>query len=189
MKKEDNVSPEVLKQLLILDPESGNLTWKTRPEHFCKSPKFAAYWNRTYEGKPAFVTLSPLGYLVGVVLDNIFQAHRIVWAMHYGEWPNADIDHINHVKTDNRIANLRTVPQQENTKNRSMMTNNTSKVMGVAWNKQSEAWCARIGVNYKQVHLGLFSTLEEAVVARKAAEIKYGFHENHGQTSPQSAQG
>ena len=43
--------------------------------------------------------------------------HRVAWALHYGEWPASFIDHINHIRDDNRIHNLRVVTRAENNSN------------------------------------------------------------------------
>jgi len=69
-----------------------------------------------------------------------------------------------------------------------MQNNNTSGVTGVYWNKRDRKWQAMIKVNNKQIHLGYFEGKTEAITARKIAEIKYGFHPNHGK-QPAGLQG
>lgn len=81
------------------------------------------------------------------------------------------VDHINHNKLDNRKSNLRICTQQQNSKNRSICSKNTSGITGVWWYKPCGKWCAQITYNKKRIHLGLFDTLEEATQARKQAEI------------------
>lgn len=108
-----------------------------------------------------------------------YLGHRVAWALYYGEQPPPIIDHINHITDDNRIANLRGVTHQQNTKNASLSATNKSGHVGVT-NYLGERYKARIKHNDKSIHLGIFDTLAEAVAARKAAERKYGFHENHG---------
>ena len=110
-----------------------------------------------------------------------YQAHRIIWEMHYGPIPEGmEIDHIWHNKLDNRIENLRLVTPVENSKNKSRNKNNISGVTGVSWNKRDNKWTVYIGVNGKNKYLGSFSDFKEAVDVRKHAELKYQFHENHG---------
>jgi hypothetical protein len=75
---------------------------------------------------------------------------------------------------------LRDVSNQENQRNKSRQSRNTSGVTGVHWHKRDKKWIARIKVDKKDLYIGMFDTFEEAVAARKEAEIKYGFHENHG---------
>jgi len=97
----------------------------------------------------------------------------------YGHEPK-EIDHINSDGLDNRLINLRNVDHLENGKNQKMKSNNISGVTGVSWNKKRSKWHANIGIKKRKIHIGYFFDKFEAVCARKAAEIKYGFHENHG---------
>lgn len=94
--------------------------------------------------------------------------------------PDEQIDHINHVRTDNRIVNLRKASNTENSRNASIGSNNTSGALGVWFEKRRNAWVAEIKVDRRKIHIGQFDAFEDAVAARKAAEVKYGFHENHG---------
>ena len=103
---------------------------------------------------------------------------RIIWFYAKGEWPDC-IDHINHLKTDNRLVNLRSVSQAENHRNISKLSNNTSGVAGVYWDKKARKWRAQIRVNSKQIHLGLFTHIADAITARAAAKVEYGYHQNH----------
>lgn len=82
-------------------------------------------------------------------------------------------DHINGNKLDNRKANLRSVTNQENTFNRHNSDNKTSGIIGVAWDKQQSKWQAYLHYNYKKKHLGYFENIDDAIAARKDAEIKY----------------
>ncbi len=97
--------------------------------------------------------------------------------------PSGEIDHINGDRTDNRICNLRDVTSAGNSCNRRRQDRNTSGVTGVAWDKRASRWQARIGLNGKQKYLGYFDSLDEAVAARKAAELELGFHPNHGRAA------
>lgn len=83
------------------------------------------------------------------------------------------VDHINHNTLDNRKCNLRICTPTQNNMNRGIQSNNTSGVTGVFWNKACNKWKATISINKKQIHLGLYEDFEEAVRARKEAEIKY----------------
>lgn len=92
------------------------------------------------------------------------------------------VDHVNGDKLDNRRANLRIVTPQRNQVNRRKLSKaNASGTRGVAWTGASSTnpWRAQITVNRKNVHLGLFATRQEAVDARRAAEI-----EHFGETCP-----
>ena len=82
-------------------------------------------------------------------------------------------DHINQNKLDNREKNLRTVTKSQNGFNRGKTSNNTSGFKGVYWDKFTKKWRAEIKVFYKSIKLGRFIKLENAILARKDAEIKY----------------
>ena len=86
---------------------------------------------------------------------------------------NKIIDHINHNVLDNRKNNLRICTQNDNAKNKSKQINNTSGVTGVSWYKRYEKWRVRIQANNKDILIGYFDDKEEAIKARKEAEIKY----------------
>lgn len=101
--------------------------------------------------------------------------------MHNGTIPDGmQIDHINHNRLDNRLENLRLVCHNENSRNRSMNGNNTSKISGVHWDSRNNKWQARISVNGTRITLGHFSSLFDASCARKSAEKKFEYHNNHG---------
>jgi hypothetical protein len=109
-----------------------------------------------------------------------YLAHRVVWALVHGAWPQKQIDHIDHDRTNNRVENLRIVGHQENHRNTTLRKNNASGFMGVSWYKAGEKWTAYIMIDRVKKHLGCFDALEDAVAARRAAEARFGFHENHG---------
>ena len=83
------------------------------------------------------------------------------------------VDHINHNSLDNRKFNLRVCTLQQNNKNQKKKSNNKSGVIGISWDKSRRKWCAQIMYNRKHIHLGRFKTKEEAIQARKQAEIEY----------------
>jgi len=90
------------------------------------------------------------------------------------------IDHINGDYNDNRISNLRMVTQKINSRNQALKRNNKSGCPGVYWCKDRNKWCVEVHVDYKKLFIGRFDTLEKAVAARKQANPRYGFHQNHG---------
>ena len=92
------------------------------------------------------------------------------------------IDHINGDSFDNRIDNLRLITRAENSKNKKVAINNTSGHVGVLLCKKSNKWRAFINSNGNQIHVGTYEDKAKAVEARKQAEIKYGYHENHGRS-------
>lgn len=152
-----------LKERLHYDPLTGIFTWIKANKQFLG--KKAGYLNQEY---------------IKIKLNKGYLAHRLAWLYVYGEFPTDCIDHINGIKTDNRISNLRDVSNQTNMKNQKRRNTNKSGITGVFWHKTNKMWTSTISVNYKQIHLGSFSTKEDAISARKTAEIKYKYHQNHG---------
>jgi hypothetical protein len=169
------IEPHTLRGLLEYDPETGVLTWRHRPH----GPK---NFNARYAGKEAGCLL-PIGYRQLSISKKGFYAHRVAWAIHHGSWPEYEIDHINGVTNDNRISNLRSVSHKENHRNQSVPKNNKSGVIGVHWNRKSRKWRAQIKIDGEQTYLGSFNCVTDAAAARAAAEIKYGYHANHGRAS------
>lgn len=126
-------------------------------------------------------TLTKNGYIQVKVNQKRFYAHRIVWEMFGGKIPEwMQIDHINHDRIDNSIENLRVVTRSENRKNSSKYSSNTSGTNGITWCSRDCKWRAQIRIDGKMKNLGRFSSFDEAVYARKAADERYGFHKNHG---------
>lgn len=183
MAKKSLPAPELLRQLLRYEPDTGKFYWLARtPEFFSDSKKMVtashrcALWNGRYAEKEAFTADNGLGYKSGFINGVAVKAHRAAWAFHYGEWPSLHLDHINGDRSDNRICNLRTVTPKENARNAAIRVDNTSGHQGVNWVKRDKRWHARIGDR----SIGYFGTREEAIKARKVAEKKAGFHANHG---------
>jgi len=176
-------SSKWLHECFELDADTGILIWKVRPVHHFKTTKSQKTWTTKYAGKEVG-TISSEGYRVVMVTWNgkrpHWQQHRVIWAMHYGQWPTKSLDHIDGNKTNNVITNLREVTDQENGKNRAINKNNTSGHIGIYQAKSSGNWVAQIQDEGKRIHLGTYPDIEDAIAARQAAEIKYGFHENNG---------
>ena len=154
-----------------LDPVEGRLYHKNRPDK-------SARWNAKFAGMPAFNTTSAGGYKYGCHRYKSVPAHRVIWAMHYGAWPDGEIDHIDHNRANNKVANLRIVTRSENNRNQPLRRDNRSGRVGVV--RAKNGWQAQIGFGGRHHILGKFPTFEEAAAAREAAEIKLGFHSNHG---------
>ena len=169
----EKISVDELRLRVTYDPESGNFTWLN-----CKDCRQC--WNTRFEGKNALNAPHSNGYFFGAIANQKIFAHRAAWAIVYGSWPDGEIDHINHDKRDNRIRNLRLVNRSDNARNMPKSIKNKSGVIGVFNHTQTSAWQAQITVDRKKIHLGSFNKIQDAIAARQSAEIKYGFHQNHG---------
>ena len=165
-------SPDVLRQLLRYEPETGNLFWTARGQ--------SKWWDTKYAGTLALHCMNARGYRLGSIFNVKFTAHRVIFAMIHSRWPLGDVDHIDGNPLNNRISNLRDVSRAENTRNASIRPSNRSGVVGVGWRAREGKWCAQIGIAGKCVFLGYFDSMSDAVEVRKAAEFSYGFHSNHG---------
>jgi len=154
--------------------------WRERPLWMFANESAGKTWNARFKNREAFTASDSYYYRQGMVFNKRFLAHRVVWAIYHGIWPDDQIDHINGVRDDNRIENLRIATSGENARNTAIPKNNTSGIIGVCWNKRNSKWEAKIMSNGKQIHLGYFASKDDAVAARAEAEVKYGFHENHG---------
>jgi hypothetical protein len=118
-------------------------------------------------------TLHPAGYRKISVLNHTFSAHRLVWLYVYGEWPTGEIDHINGVKHDNRLANLRDVSISVNRQNRRRATpGSASGVLGIA-QTSSGKWSASIRYDGRRSYLGSFVSQQEAHQAYLAAKRQH----------------
>lgn len=168
---------KVLRQLLRYDRRTGKLYFKKRPLKYFSSTWRMNNWNSRCAGKEALSTKSR-GYLCGPILGKNYFAHRVIWCMVHGYPPSDQIDHEDGDRSNNRLKNLRDAGDFEQRTNSKIRNDNKTGHMGVV-NRRGR-WCARIKVRGKTYFLGGFSTFEEAVVARKAGEKKYGFHKNHG---------
>lgn len=124
-------------------------------------------------------SLNTHGYVGIKVFGKLYLAHRLAYLYMLGETPD-EVDHINHIRADNRWVNLRDVTRSENCKNNSKRKDNASGVTGVHWKKRDSRWVAQIRVDKETLWLGQFVKFSDAVDARKNAEVLYGFHENHG---------
>lgn len=180
MASKKDIDTDLLRALLEYDPETGGLTWKERPINMFqdRGGRYSAEWcqkkfNNKHAGKPAFACMSSAGYLVGGILGKVYSAHRVAWAIHYGAWPEQDLDHVNRVRADNRIVNLREASVSLNSHNKTMK--NSSPYTGVNYFKPTGKWTATVSKDRKIHRLGTFSCPREAAVARdKKARELYG---------------
>ena len=156
-----------LKQVFSCDGE--NFYWKEKPHRRIDVTKPAGCINKT------------IGYRRIGISRKLYRVSSLVWIFFRGDIPDGmEVENIDNNRLNDHIENLRLVTCTGNHRNQSLSKNNTSGVIGVSWRKSKKKWRVRIGVNGRNTEIGYFKNKEDAVEARKRAEIKYGFHPNHG---------
>ena len=178
-KEQKYLSIDFIKQLIKYNHLSGELIWNERPLDWFKTDNHGKTWNSRFANK-VITSTNSLGYIRFTLLGKTFLAHRIAWAIYHGKFADGEIDHINHIRNDNRIINLRNITQKQNQQNRALAKTNKSGFVGVDFVKKHKKFRARIFANDKRICLGMFKNIDEAIEARVFANKKYGFHENHG---------
>lgn len=157
--------------------EDGKLIWIYR-----EIGRDTKRWNGRYSGKEAGKVNSK-GYIDVKLQGKMYKAHRIIWEMHNGEIPKGmQIDHINRVRCDNRIKNLRLATNQSNQRNCNIRIDNTSGHVGVGFHKLTGKWFAHIGVDGKTLFSKLMDSIDDAILERELMSRMYKFDENHGKT-------
>lgn len=149
----DLISMDLLKDRLAYDEQTGIFTWKRSA-------------GRIKAGGRAGCA-GPFGYRVIGFGKMLFREHRLAWYFFYGEVPPHDIDHINGIRDDNRIANLRIATDAENNQNKAKtkITVSSSKYIGVSKCSRSNKWVASIKVGKKSYFIGAFDSEENAYAA------------------------
>lgn len=133
-----------LRQCLRLDPAAGKLYW-------------TVHRGGMKPGEEAFASVSKsLGYRCGGVLGWKGLAHKVIWALHYGEWPKLSIDHISGDKLDNRILNLRLATSQQNRANQGKSTGRYKKGAQFVSTCRARPWRAAIFDGSRIKSLGYF---------------------------------
>ena len=162
---------EYLSKLVNYNPDTGIFTWLNRDNE---------QWNSRYANTVAGVKSH--GYiLIGVTYGNKkikIRAHRLAWFIMNSEMPTDQIDHINGIKSDNRLDNLRDVTVQQNAQNKlKAQKNSDSKMLGVSWHKKAKKWQAHICVYKERKYLGLFADIQDAQEAylKEKERIDYEF--------------
>ena len=174
------INDKNINELLAYDPDSGLFTWKHRPLSLFKSESSYKTWNSRYANKKAGRPHNGGYWSIGIHGKQLL-AHRVAWYLHYGIIPSCFIDHINGVKNDNRISNLREASRSENLYNAKTPKHNTSGVKGVFLDKISGKWKALITLNKKQISIGLFTSVELASMALQAKRRElHGAFANNG---------
>ena len=148
-----------LREILDYDPFTGHFKWLVKIAHRVEIGHYAGSINKR-------------GYVCIRANKRGYQAHRLAWLHFYGSWPDDQIDHINGIKSDNRIVNLRDSTNCTNGQNkRSAYSHNKLGILGVK--RKGLKFTTRIVINGRDTHLGTFPTAELAHAAYLAAKREH----------------
>jgi hypothetical protein len=158
----DLIAIDRLHELLSYDPETGEFTNKVRRSANAPAGAKCGCVNRH-------------GYVVGRLDDRLYYMHRLAWAMTYRGWPpkGMDVDHIDRDKANNRISNLRLATRSQNMANRVPKTLPKSGARGVYFDRRKRKWSVRISMDKRNIDLGAFACLGQAIRARKLGEVRH----------------
>jgi hypothetical protein len=148
----NNITAERAREMLNYDPETGSVTRRVTVR-------------KAVAGTEAGFIDRSTGYRRIKIDSRRYPAHRLIWLLVTGAWPEAEIDHINGDRADNRFCNLREATSAQNNANACMYANNKSGFKGVSWHKTSRKWVAIIRLNGKRCNLGYYDTRERAFIA------------------------
>jgi len=165
--KESKLNQKELKAILDYDPHTGVFTWCSDNVMGVKRGSVAGSFDSE-------------GYARIKIKRLIYASHRLACLYMTGNWPDGPMDHIDHVRSNNKWNNLRSVKNIDNYKNISLLDRNTSGFTGVSWDKANNKWIVIIKINSKSTTLGRFTDKFEAICCRASANNKHGFHANHG---------
>jgi HNH endonuclease len=143
-----------IRKLLWQDRDTGKLFWIERPRSLFQGDGAFKMWNSRFANKEAFGT-DGHGALHGRVCGKTYSAHKVAWALHYGEWPTRHISHIDGNRENNKIENLK-------------------QLAGLKGTSRDDKWRAYIRDGKVNRHLGYHDTQEQAHAAYLAAEAKLG---------------
>ncbi|MDE1484279.1 HNH endonuclease [Xenorhabdus bovienii] len=175
-----DLSLSELSEVFTCNVELGELYWKPRDRSQFNNDFVYKMWNLQYADKKAGGK-DGKGYLITSIKGVTIRVHRAVWIFAHGSIPSSlYIDHINHIRDDNRIENLRLVTHLQNQKNQSMHSTNTSGVNGVSFDRKRRKWVASLRHLDNTINLGEFESIDEAIEARLAGNKRFNFHHNHG---------
>jgi hypothetical protein len=168
MQKTNNVT--------ITKVREQGLTFSWLVEHFDYDPG-TGLLTRKKTGR-VYDTPASSGYVLISVSGRTYMAQNLAWLYVHGELPDCVVDHIDRDRSNNRITNLRLATKRENAQNKSLARNSRSGVKGVHPVKGRGLWRAEIYVNGDRKKIGYFKDFDEAVAARRSAEL---LHHSHSQ--------
>lgn len=161
------LTAERARELIDYDPETGAFRWRHRE---------GRTGSRCNVDREAGSVSKQTGYRTIRLDKRLFQAHRLAWLFMHGVWPPEDIDHINGIRLDNRIENLRSVPNRVNRQNvRRARRDSQTGFLGVTQDKRRGVFRAQIRTDGEKVYLGSYATPEAAheqyLLAKRALHV------------------
>lgn len=151
------MKPERVRELLNYQPDTGIFTWLVKRRGAANKGDIAGCVARN-------------GYLRIGIDGQLYFAHRMAWLYVHGELPKM-IDHVNGVKTDNRISNLRAASQALNAQNR-RRPQGSNPYIGISFHSSAKKWIANICTNGIRKTIGRFDSPEDARDAYLAEKRK-----------------
>ena len=161
------ISQSRLKELLNYDPSTGDFTWLVRTSNRIKVGDVAG-------------SIAGNGYRYIMIDGSNYLSHRLVFLYMNGKVPVNCVDHKFGDRSDNRWDFIRQATNKQNSRNQKIGSRNKSGVIGVFLDENKNRWLASIWVNGKSKHIGCFIDFDDAVSARKLAELEHGYDKNHG---------
>lgn len=143
---------EEANELYNYDPETGIMTRK--------------------DNRHLVISECPRGYCSFRLKEHKYLVHRMAHLLMTGEWPREQMDHEDRDPSNNKWKNIRDVSASVNQHNTGISSNNTSGCKGVSWDKKNSKYRSSIIVKGKTHNLGRFPDIEDAIMARKQAEIR-----------------
>ena len=165
------MNAEELRTVLEYNKDTGIFLWKVRIGRKIKAGSVAGSAQKSAGGKK---------YIRILYKGKKYYAHRLAFLYMTGNFPNNFVDHINHDSLDNRYCNLRMASSTDNQRNKIPHKNNKTGITGVFFCKKRKKYISAITIKNKHKHLSYGNDFFEACCRRKSAELKYGFHKNHG---------
>jgi len=177
--KQSFLTKEMLSSILNYDAETGVFKWKET----AKNPMRGKVAGTSIGNRKQYISIGIRTTLQnGAKKPVYYLAHRLAWLYVTGNWPNEELDHIDGDGTNNSIHNLREVDRLQNMKNQKLSRLNKSGRCGVRFSSFHGKWIVKIGSGKRgnMKHIGVFDDYFDAVCARKSAENRLNYHENHG---------
>lgn len=153
------LTQQFLWSVLAYDGATGVFTWVASPSQ---------YTNGRVAG-----SIDEYGYRRISIAGHFHKAHRLAWFSVHGRWPEGEIEHINGVRDDNRIDNLRVATRAMNTQNTRVRRDNKAGLAGASFYSPTGKWKAQIKASGKTLHLGYFDNARDAHEAYMAAKVKH----------------